>query len=245
MSANKMKLFITGSEGFVGKELVSQCNDKGIDLFTLDLCQSAQPGHCRMDICSKEIVSVMPEGVDAVIHLAGLTRDSECKNRACECFQANVMATLNLIEAAAKKKAKQFIFASSEWVYGEAGGIKPKDEDFPIDIINLTSEYALSKIVSEINLKQKFLHGFCPVTILRFGIIYGLRNFGWSAVEKIFNAVRTTDNIEVGSLKTGRCFIHVSDIAAGIIRVVGLKDFNILNTSTGNFFMFDLKPTRE
>jgi len=231
MSASKktMKFFITGSEGFVGKELVSQCKNKGIELFTADLLESHNSAHCQMDIRSEEIVSAMPEGVDAVIHLAGLTRDSDCKNRAYECFQANVMAVLNLIDAAMKKKAKQFIFASSEWVYGESRGAELKDENSPIDIMNLTSEYAFSKVVSEINLRQKYLHGFCPVTILRFGIIYGLRTSGWSAVEKIFNAVRTTGSIEVGSLKTGRCFIHVSDIAGGIIKSAGLKGFNTFN----------------
>lgn len=224
-----MKLFITGAEGFVGKELISQYKNQGVEVFTVDLVKSSEPKHHQADIRSKDIINLIPEGADAIIHLAGLTRDADCKDRAYDCFDANVMATLNLIDVAHKKKVKQFIFASSEWVYGECKEDEIKDENSFIDITTLNSEYALSKLVSEANLRQKYQRGFCSVTILRFGIIYGSRKKNWSAVESIFNTVRTNDEVIVGSLKTGRCFIHVSDIASGIIKSVGLDGFNIIN----------------
>jgi len=224
-----MKLFITGAEGFIGKELISQCQKQGIEVFAVDLVKSSEPNHYQADIRSKDIINLIPEEADAIIHLAGLTRDADCKDRAYDCFDANVMATLNLIDAAHKKKVKQFIFASSEWVHGECKEDEIKNEDSFIDITSLNSEYALSKLVSEVNLRQKFQHGFCSVTILRLGIIYGSRKKNWSAVESIFNTVRTKDKVTVGSLKTGRCFIHVSDIVSGIIKSVGLDGFNIIN----------------
>lgn len=224
-----MKLFITGAEGFVGKELISQCRSLGYEVFAVDIIKSHEPNHYQANICSKDIINLIPENADAIIHLAGLTRDSDCKDKAYDCFDANVMATLNLIDAAHKKKVKQFIFASSEWVYGECNNSERKDEASLIDITKLSSEYALSKLVSEANLRQKFQHNFCSVTILRFGIIYGSRKKNWSAVESIFNTVRTKDEIMVGSLKTGRCFIHVSDIALGIIKSIGLDGFDIIN----------------
>lgn len=223
-----MKLFITGASGFVGKELVSQCQEKGIEYVAVDIAESSLPNHHYADIRSKEIENLIPSEADAVIHLAGLTSDPLCKNRAYECFEANVLATLNLMEAAHKKGVKQFIFASTEWVYGPFKENEIKDENSLIDITLLDSEYALSKLVIESNLRQKFRHGFCAVTILRFGIIYGSREKG-SAIEAIFNAVRTKDTVTVGSLKTGRCFVHVSDIASGIIQSIGLNGFNIIN----------------
>ena len=156
-----MKIFITGSKGFIGRELVSQCKKQGIEVIGADL-----PG---ADICSKEIVKLIPENVDAIIHLAALSRDPDCKNLAYECFSANVMGTLNLMDAAERKKARQFIFASSEWVYDNCTGKEVKDEESIINIANHKSEYALSKLVSEVNLRQKCQYGFCPVAILRFG----------------------------------------------------------------------------
>lgn len=224
-----MRLFITGAGGFVGKELVLQCKNQGIEFTAVDIVKIDKPNHYQVDVRSKDIIDLVPEGIDAFIHLAGLTRDLDCKNRAYECFDANVMATLNLIDVAQKKKVRQFIFASTEWVYGEFKEGEIKDEDTLIDVSTLKSEYALSKLVSEQNLRQKFQYGFCPVTILRFGIIYGSRKENWSAVESVFNTVKNKAEVKVGSVKTGRCFIHVEDIARGIIKSVGLEGFNILN----------------
>lgn len=216
-----MKIFITGLKGFIGRELVSQCKKQGTEVLEADLPEA--------DICSKNIVGLIPERVDAIIHLAALSSDPVCKNKAYECFNTNVMGTLNLIKAAEEKKVKQFIFASSEWVYDNCTADEVKNEESFINIANLKSEYALSKLVCEANLRQKYQNGFCPITILRFGIVYGPRKDNWSAVESLFNSVKTQDEIKIGSLKTGRCFVYVSDIASGIIKSIGLDGFNIIN----------------
>jgi UDP-glucose 4-epimerase len=139
------------------------------------------------------------------------------------------MGTLNLIEAAQKKGAKQFIFASSEWVYDSFEEGVTKTENDVINIAKITSEYALSKLVSEVNLRQKYQQGFCPVTILRFGIVYGPRKDNWSAVESLLNSVNSANEVTVGSLKTARRFIHVTDIASGVIAAIGLGGFEIIN----------------
>ena len=73
------------------------------------------------------------------------------------------------------------MFASSEWVYEHFEAGELKDEDSVIDVSRQTSEYALSKLVGESALRQKFQRGFCSTTILRFGIIYGPRPSNWSA----------------------------------------------------------------
>lgn len=224
-----MKVFITGTESFVGKELVLQCEKQGIEVFGTDIVKSTNQNFYQVDICSKDISDIIPEDMDAIIHLAALSRDADCRNRAYECFDVNVMGTLNLMDTALKRGSQQFIFASSEWVYDSVNADEIKDEYSHINIANHTSEYALSKLISEANLKQKYQHGFCPTTILRFGIIYGPRKSNWSAVESIFNSIYTNNEITVGSLKTARRFIYVSDIASGIIKSFGLNGFNIIN----------------
>jgi len=224
-----MRIFVTGSESFIGKELIRQCAQNSIDVTGVDIARAQGRDMYSADIRSADIGMFIPEEADAVVHLAALSRDSDCRDKGYECFETNVLATLNLAEAAQERRVKQFIFASTEWVYDSFDEETPKTEETPINAHNLESEYALSKLVSEVNLKQKFQRGFCPVTILRFGIIYGPRKANWSAVESLTHSVGTQDEVTVGSIKTARAFVHVSDIVSGIIASIGLAGFNIIN----------------
>ncbi len=228
-----MKILVTGSESFIGKELIKQCQNEGITVVGIDIIDKngGNYEYHKIDICSSEIAEIIPNDIDALIHLAALSKDSDCRNKAYECFDINVMGTLNLIKNAKLKKINQFIFASSEWVYDEFRNDEEKDEDSPINIFNHKSEYALSKLVSESNLKQEFVQNDFNVTILRFGIIYGPREYGWSAVEEISSKVKNDDELIIGSLKTGRRFVHVEDIARGIILSLGLNGMHTLNLS--------------
>lgn len=228
-----MKIIVTGSESFVGKELIRQAKENKINIIGFDLIKkdNSDYEYYQIDINSQDIAKKIPQNIDAIVHLAALSRDPDCKGKAYECFENNVMGTLNLIRAAKEKNVKQFIFASSEWVYDEFKENQSKNEGSPINSLSLTSEYALSKLTSEINLKQQYDNGFCNTTILRFGIIYGPRKNNWSAVESIASQVKNKEEIRVGSLKNGRRFIHISDIANGILKSLSLKGFNTINLS--------------
>ena len=222
-----MKIFLTGASGFIASAVIAECKKHNIEVVGVD----ARPaeGVTVADIRTKEIAEVIPEGVDAVVHLAGLSNDTMCKNNAHATFDLNVLGTINMMEAALARGAKQFIFASTEWVYDNCTAEEQKTEESVINIANHTSEYALSKLVSEANLRQKYQHGFIPTTILRFGIVCGTTGEKKSAVESLFLNVKEKDEVQVGSLKSGRCFIHVSDIASGIVKAIGHPGFEIIN----------------
>jgi UDP-glucose 4-epimerase len=228
-------IVITGSESFVGKELIKQMKTKDVEIIGIDSTNSDSQDYKfhRCDIRSKEIEKIIPENADAIIHLAAISTDPICKKNPYECFDVNVMGTLNIIKFSKLRNVKQVIFASSEWVYENFEEGEEKDESSFINITKHTSEYALSKLISENNLRQQFKNGFCPVTILRFGIIYGPRKTNWSAVESIFNKIKNESEVTIGSLKNGRRFVHVSDIVEGIISSISLEGFNIINL-TGN-----------
>lgn len=222
-----MRLFVTGAASFIGAQLLRQSAAKGIDVVGVDVHPS--PGIQSADIRNGNIGDVIPENADAVIHLAALSRDADCRNNGYACFDVNVMGTLNLMNAAQARNVRQFIFASSEWVYDSFVPGIDKTEDDAIDAGRLTSEYAFSKYVGENNLRQKYQHGFCATTILRFGIVYGPRRENWSAVESLFNAVATKDEVTVGSRSTSRRFVHVSDVAGAILASLGTSGFEIVN----------------
>ena len=88
---------------------------------------------------------------DAVIHFAAYARNMIVPDN--ECFQANVMSTYNIIEAASKLGVKKIIIASSETTYGvcfSEGDTDyhsfPLEEDYDNDPMD---SYALSKLCGE------------------------------------------------------------------------------------------------
>lgn len=223
-----MNLFITGTESFIGRRLCARCKVLGIDIVGIDSVALAGPAATRADIRDPAVADLIPEGA-TVVHLAAISRDPDCRADPRNAFDVNVNGTLNIAAAAEKRSAAQLVFASSEWVYGDVRNDGVQLEDQPIDVTAMKSEYALTKIVGEQCLRLTCrLPG---VTVLRFGIVYGPRANNWSAVEALFNAVREKDAVLVGSLATGRRFIHVDDIVAGILKSVGRTGFEIFNLS--------------
>lgn len=224
-----MRVFVTGAASFIGTALLRACDLRGIEVIGIDATDPVRPDCQRADIRDPSIGDLIPDAVDAVVHLAALSRDPDCRGRGYECFDVNVMGTLNVARAARARGARHFTFASSEWVYDSFLPGLARREDDPIDPSRLTSEYALSKLVSECNLRHVFSAGFCPTTVLRFGIVYGPRRVNHSAAEALLVEVARSSEVKVGALRTTRGFIHVDDIADAILASFEVPGFEILN----------------
>jgi nucleoside-diphosphate-sugar epimerase len=225
------RILVTGSESFIGKELILALKKKKIYVFGIDKIKKTKFTNLSIDINSNKISDIIVnKKINTIFHLAAISRDIDCKKNVQIAFKTNVMGTLNLIEIAKKTKIKNFIFASSEWVYDTFERNKVKQENDLINIKKISSEYALSKLVSENNLRQFYdTYSKINITILRFGIIYGNRDNNWSAVESLFVKVKNRELITVGSFKTARRFIHVQDICSGLIASLKVSGFNIIN----------------
>lgn len=234
-----MALFITGSESFVGRELIQRCRELGITFAGVDTMPATDQDCRQADIRSPDISDVVPESADAIVHLAAISRDGDCRDSPAVAFDVNVGGTLNLIEAAMARNVKQFIFASSEWVYGNTSGDQVQTEEGPIDANRITSIYALTKIAGERLLLAASEGGMCPSTILRFSIVYGPRPKPGNPLEGLFHEVATQDSLEMTcSLDSGRRFIHVSDIADGILSALGQTDSEVFNLSGNSLITF-------
>jgi UDP-glucose 4-epimerase len=223
-----MTLFVTGSESFIGRALISRCRTQGISTTGVDMVVSKAGDSQQIDIRDPALADAIPEGA-TIVHLAAISRDADCRKDPRSAFDVNVNGTINVLAAAGKRNAAQLIFASSEWVYGDVNGDATQREDQPIDATVIKSEYALTKLVGEQYLR--LVSKLPATTVLRFGIVYGPRKDNWSALESIFNSVRTKPEISVGSLATARRFIHVDDIVTGILAARERKGFEIFNLS--------------
>jgi len=179
--------------------------------------------------------------IDYIIHLAAISSDKVFKEDLNNSFKNNINSTLNLLDLAEKKKIKNFIFASSEWVYGDNNNKKILKENFIIDRAKLKSSYGLSKLICEdliINFYN--LQKINKYNILRFGIIYGPRKKPGSVIEGLLKeSLEGVIKIN-GSLATARKFIYIDDLVSGIIKSIKNK-----NSSTFNLTNNKLKSLKD
>ena len=228
----KKTILITGSESFVASFLIKSLKKKyniiGIDF--LKKVKKTKKTNFNIDIRKPFLEKLKKIKIDYIIHLAAISNDNDAKKNPTNCFETNVIGTLNMLDFANKKNVKNFIFASTQWVYdfGSKKNYKVNDKTI-IDPFNVESEYGLSKLISEVNIKQNYNKHKLNSTILRFGIIYGPRLKNLSAFEGIFYKLINEDKISIGSAKTGRNFIHIEDICIAIEKSIKLKGLNTLN----------------
>ena len=214
----KPTLVITGSSGFVGQKLVaaavkSEYKVIGIDIEKLETLECEQ---FKIDLANEDFYNLVPKN-SVIIHLASLSDDTSCKKNPLGAIEANLKATARVIDNANRLNSLQLIFASSEWVYPEKSEYCEQFETDSLDLANLNSLYAISKLTGE-----SLIRTICkiPYSLLRFGIIYGPRKLPGSAVESIALKISQETNIEVGSSKTSRSFIYIDDLIEGILKVI-------------------------
>ena len=228
-----MKVFITGVESFIGDYLYnilkknSSYRISGIDLIKKKKITK------KIDILDKNLYKKIPYQCDSIIHLAAISSANDFKKNLLNSYKINLLGIINLINAASAKKAKQIIFASSEWVYGEKKNGKITKESEKVNVTKLSSEYALSKYLGE-----QLLIYYCNkykihLTVLRFGIVYGPRKNkkNWSAIESITSNLIKNGSAKVGSFRTARRFIFIDDLCRALKVVIGKKGFHLFNVT--------------
>jgi len=109
-----MKILVTGSKGYLGKEFVNRYKDEyeivGYDIVDGD------------DILDYANLLKKLEGCEMVVHLAAIPKPVVEKTFT-DYFSINVEGTLNVLRAAVEKKVTRVIYGSSTTIYGIERGI--------------------------------------------------------------------------------------------------------------------------
>ena len=202
---------ITGADGFVGLNLTRELLSHGWDVKALCL-----PGHSnvylhqmgptiiRGDITDKSsLLSLFPEDLDAVFHLAADTSLRSSKN--AHQTNVNVLGTRNVVEAALRKRTKRFIHLSSVAVFGFHQG--PIHEKTPSKVHATDINYFISKASAETEVISGIQKGL-DATILNPGNIIGPYDTkGWA---QIFIKIKEDQFSGIG--KGGGSFCHVYEV---------------------------------
>lgn len=178
-----MKCLITGGLGFVGYNLCSYLKqNSNCDITVIDNCSTGKSSnkieginYIDDTITNKYKVHHLIRNFrpEVVFHLAAIPRVSYSVENPFETTDANVIGTLNILEAIRLNELKcRMVFSSSSSVYGGAG-ILPTPEDHPK---NPKSPYALQKSQGEEWCQiYSSLYGIETV-ILRYFNIFGYKS---------------------------------------------------------------------
>ncbi|MBI4894363.1 MAG: NAD-dependent epimerase/dehydratase family protein [Candidatus Aenigmarchaeota archaeon] len=227
-----MKILVTGGSGFVGTHLINRLAEEH-ETVNLDIRSPPQPNKAdtfiKCDITDynslKKTFESDLKDIDAIYHLAGLSRESE-SNKFPETYnRTNVNGTFNVIDASRFTSSKKFIFASTFLVYGEPVYL-PIDENHPKDPKSI---YASTKLCGETicNAHQE-IYGVKTVKF-RKSIIYGEDDLEKRIVSLFIDKAKSGKDLTVFGNKF-LDFVYIEDVISAYISALKKDvtgDFNI------------------
>jgi UDP-glucose 4-epimerase len=240
---NCEKWLITGGCGFIGTALIKNlmesghhrirvldnlsvgsredlgrvCNFKEVSINNLSSNPTALSSDTVQlivgDIRQKESCLMCAEDIDVIVHLAANTGVAPSVENPRADMEANVMGTLNLLEAARQNSVKRFVFASSG---APAGEVNPPihEEIAPHPV----SPYGASKLAGEGYCSAYYRTFGIKTVILRFGNVYGSGSSHKSSlVAKFIRQGLEGKTCEIyGDGNQTRDFIYIDDLVEAI-----------------------------
>jgi len=235
-----MKWLITGGCGFIGTSLIKQLMEEGdhcirvIDNLSVgsrddlsSVCSFNEIGVSQLlpiatpdsvelivgDILDDSLALKVTRGADIIVHLAANTGvGPSVEDPRSDCV-ANVIGTLNYLEAARLNDVKRFVFASSGAPVGEC--TPPIHEELPAHPV---SPYGASKLAGEGYCSAYFYSFGIETVALRFGNVYGPGSgHKNSVVAKFIKRAINGEVLEIyGDGTQTRDFIYIWDLVQAI-----------------------------
>ena len=228
-----MKIFITGTAGFIGFSLAKALLENNHSVYGYDGITNYYDVKLKnnrnkilkkykkfsftkgmlenKNLLNKTIIKFKPE---VIIHLAAQAGVRYSIDEPRTYLSSNIIGTYNIIELAHKIKVKHLMIASSSSVYG-ANKKTPYSEN---DSVKLQmSIYASTKLATE-SIAHSYSHIWkIPTTVLRFFTVYGPWGRPDMALFKFTKSILEGKKIDIynkGNLY--RDFTYIDDIVHGV-----------------------------
>jgi len=209
---NFRKTLVTGGTGYIGTRLINFFikNEHSFIVLTNSAKILKKNYIFLKDI--NQIPSKAFEGVDRVVHLAGISRDIDSCNEEIEkkYFEANVHFVENILNKAIEEKVKSFVFISST---------KAGYSNLNLSKVNNLSEdqpsiYALTKREAEKKVLEISSDKNIKVNIIRPSLVFGPETKGNLRLLK--NLIKIGIKLKFYSLKNRKSLVHVDDVVHAI-----------------------------
>jgi nucleoside-diphosphate-sugar epimerase len=182
-----IKIFLTGSNGFVGSNFVNKFKD----IYELKF------------YFKKNIIDVKQ---DIIIHMAGKAHDLKKTSNPEEYFQVNTELTKKIFDAFLKSDAKVFIFLSSVKAVADEVEDSLTEECIPSPITN----YGKSKLFAEQYILSKKISEDKRVYILRPCMVHGPGNKG--NLNLLYKLVSKGIPWPLGAFNNNRSFCSIDNL---------------------------------
>jgi nucleoside-diphosphate-sugar epimerase len=170
------KVLVTGGAGYIGAVLLEMLLEQDYQVRVVDRLywgeEPIRPFLNRIELFQQDVRDMSDdvlEGVDGVIHLAGLSNDPTAEMNPEANHQMNAVATRRLAEACKRMGVPRLMYGSSCSLYDGLPTGPIYDETAPIQP---RGAYATSKHEGEVALLEHADDTFCPI-LLRQGTVYG------------------------------------------------------------------------
>ena len=210
------RILITGSHGLIGTAITRALVLNGYEVRRLDCRLPAKHPHYG-DVRDQLLMKRLAREVEAIIHLAAVSRVQWGEADPDQCWYTNVVGTENVVRAAAESGRKPVVItASSREVYGKPKAL-PVHEDTPAAPINV---YGRSKAASErVTLAGR--DAGVNTAIVRYSNVYGSTADHVDRVVPAFaHAASEGKTMRICGRGQVFDFTHVDDSARGTIMLL-------------------------